>query len=144
VKPGGDSRPAAVKILSCKKENAAGVRTGGILEFLPEKLPKALLSSVVEGFGEDAAAVEGVVNNFADGGDVRVDVHAVAGAQVADDSLGRDVEGRSAQFRITARLDVVNHLQPFCQRKSLGSDHFSSAPYFFGPPNINLDRWALY
>jgi len=118
--------------------------TGGILEFLPEKLLKAVLGSVVEGFGEDAAAVEGVVDDLADGGDIRIDVHAVTSAQVTDDSLGRDVEGGSAQLGVTARLNVVNHLQPFCQRKSLSSDHFSSAPYFFGPPNIFLERWALY
>src|ERR1051325_5430111 len=103
-----------------------------------------ILRGVVKGLGEDAAAVERVVDDLADGGDIRVHVHPVTGAQVADDALGRDVQGGAAQLRVAARLDVVNHLQPFSQRKLLSSDHFSSAPYVFGPPKIELGGGLKY
>ena len=39
----------------------------------------AILGGVVEGLGEDAATVQGVVNDLANRRHVRVNVHAVAG-----------------------------------------------------------------
>src|SRR5689334_22568598 len=93
-------------------------------------LCRGLLRGVVEVLREDAAAVERVVDYLADGGHVRVHVHTVTRAQVADDALGCDCEGRADQLRVAALLYVVNHLQTLSQRKFSG-DHFSSAPSIF-------------
>src|SRR5438270_12553844 len=80
---------------------------------LLEKLLRDVSGGVVEGLGKDTATVQGVVNDLANRRHIGVYVHAVAGAQVSDDALGRDLKGRAHQLRVAARLDVINHLQPF-------------------------------
>src|SRR5205085_11966241 len=110
--------------------------------FSLESLWRSVLSGVVEGLREDAAAIERVVNDLADGSHVGVYVHAVTRAQVADDALGRDFESRAGQLRVAARLYVVNHLQTLSQRKFSG-DHFSSAPSIF-PASGDNNRKASY
>src|ERR1044071_4041760 len=92
-------RPASSKVSSApiqksKKEDAAEDNPAASSIFTREQVARLTLSGVVEGLREDAAPVERVVDYLADGGHVGVNVHAVAGAQVADDALGRDFEGR--------------------------------------------------
>src|SRR5919197_2261586 len=109
---------------------------GGILSPPRAEHASAVLRGVVEGLGEDSATVQGVVNDLANRRHVRVYVHADAGPEVTNDPLGRDFEGRAHELREATRLNVVNHLQPLCQRVRLCNNHFSSAPYFSRPPGI--------
>src|SRR5256885_599781 len=110
---------------------------------LLEKLLRDVSGGVVESLGEDTTTVQGVVNDLTNCRHVGVYIHAVAGAEVADDALGRDLKGGAHQLRVTTCLDVINHLQPFRQRKCFNGNHCSSAPYFSGPRN-NTRREALY
>jgi hypothetical protein len=70
------------------------------------------LRGVVEGFGEDSATIQGIVNDLANCCHVGVYVHAVARTQMPVDTLSRDFESPARQLRVSARLDVVDHLQP--------------------------------
>ena len=74
------------------------------------------VAAAFDRFGIDAAAVQCVVNDLAHGGDVRVYVHAFAGAQVAQDALGGDVQRGAGQFRVAARLNVVNCFESLFKR----------------------------
>src|SRR5947209_18583621 len=95
--------------VKCKRRQLLSWRRFTLLE----KLLRDVSGGVVEGLGEDTTTVQGVVNDFANRRHVGVYVHAVAGAEVSDDALGRDLKGRAHQLRVAARLYVVNHLQPF-------------------------------
>jgi hypothetical protein len=64
--------------------------------------------AVVGSFRENAAAIERVVNDFAHSGGVGVDIHALTGAQMANNPFGGNLQRRAAQFGVATGLDMVN------------------------------------
>lgn len=57
---------------------------------------------------ENASAVKRIVNNFANRRRVRVNVHAVAGAKVAQNAFCSNIASHPTKLRIATSLDVVN------------------------------------
>lgn len=55
-------------------------------------------ATIIRRFGENTTTVERIVYDLADSGSVRVDIHAVTGAQVTHNALCSDVKGRAVQF----------------------------------------------
>jgi len=65
-------------------------------------------AAIIRGLGENATTIQSVIYDFTYCRSIRVDIHPVTGAQVTHDTLGCDVKSRTAQFRETACLYVVN------------------------------------
>jgi hypothetical protein len=65
-------------------------------------------AAIISRFSIDASAIQSVVYDFTHGRGIRVDIHPVTGAQVAHDTLSRNVKSWPAQLREAACLYMVN------------------------------------
>ena len=84
-------------------------------------------------FGEHSAAIQRIVNDFADRGRFRVDVHTIARLEMSNNSLGRYFQRDTAELRIAASLNMVNFQKPLIKRQMRIKGH----DYFHPPTKKN-------
>ena len=75
--------------------------------------------------GINPPAIQRVVDDLADGRNVRIHVHPVASGQMTMDAFGSDFACGSGQFRKPPGLNMVNSLEPLSQRQALVKIHDS-------------------
>jgi hypothetical protein len=87
-------------------------------------------------FSENSAAVQGVVNDFSNGGSVGIYVHSVASTQMPQDTLSGDLKRHAPQFRVSPGLNMVDSENPLVERqmsiKSHGYLLSSNKPHIAG------------
>src|SRR6202022_2677256 len=74
-------------------------------------------------FGKNSAAVESVINYFANRGSVRIYVHSVTGAQMPHNTPRRNPHSPPRQLRIPTRLNVINSKKPLIKRQMFAKSH---------------------
>jgi hypothetical protein len=72
---------------------------------------------------EDSSPVYRIVDNFTNRGSVWVYIHAIAGAQMPENSLRGNFRGDAYQFRITPRLNMIDSKNPLIQRQMSIKSH---------------------
>jgi hypothetical protein len=70
--------------------------------------------SCARGFdlSKDASSIEGVIDDLANRGRVRVNIHAVTSAEMADDTFCSNLQRHTRQLGIASGLDVVDSKKP--------------------------------
>jgi hypothetical protein len=76
---------------------------------------------------KNPTAVYGIINDLTHGRSVRVYVHAIASAQMTENSFRCYFRGDPNQFRITSRLNMIDPKNPLIQRQMSIKSH----DYFF-------------
>ena len=74
-------------------------------------------------FGINTPTVERIVDDFSDGGNIRIDVHSIASCEMTNNPLGSYLKHRAGQLRKTPRLNVIDSLKPLSQRQALIEIH---------------------
>jgi ribosomal protein L21E len=78
---------------------------------------------VLSRFRVNAPPIESIIDDFAHGGGVRIDIHSITRAQMPHNSFSGNVSDHSVQLRIAPSLDVVNSKQPLIQRQVFPKSH---------------------
>src|SRR6185295_8350478 len=110
---------------SALKNKEAAQKTGGLA--LSCGLVDCKLRSARDfgSLGVDAPAVESIVDNFSDCGNIRIHIHPITGREMTNYSLGSNFQYGTGQLRKTPCLNMVDSLKPLSQRQALVKIHDS-------------------
>ena len=75
-----------------------------------EKVIQLRRAGYLSGFGINTSSVKSIVDDFSDGRYVGVNIHSITRCEMANDPLSSNVQHCAAQFRKSARLDVIDSL----------------------------------
>src|SRR5215471_1225069 len=70
------------------------------------------------GLGIHPSAVERVINNLANSGDVRIHIHTITRRQMPNDTFGRNFQNSAGELRKAPCLNMIESLKPLSQRQS--------------------------
>jgi hypothetical protein len=75
------------------------------------------------GFGVHTPAVERVIDNLANGGDIRIHIHAITRRQVPNNTFSGNLQNGAGELRKAPCLNMIQSLKPLSQRQSFIKIH---------------------